>query len=109
MAWSTESRHTRGYGVAWEKVRKLVVARDKGLCQPCLKLGRVTAFRAVDHITPKAVAEKKRWTQAQVDHPDNLQCICQPCHDEKTARENGQTYRPKVQVGADGLRIGEDW
>lgn len=105
MVWSTESRHTRGYGSEWDKIRKLVIARDKGLCQPCLRAGRVTASRAVDHITPKAQAEKLRWTQAKTDHPDNLQCICQPCHDAKTAKENGQTYRPKVQIGEDGWPV----
>lgn len=105
MVWSTESRQSRGYGSAWEKVRKQVIERDKGLCQPCLRAGRVTAFRAVDHITPKAVAEKQRWSQAKTDDPDNLQCICKPCHDEKTAKENGQAYRPKVQIGLDGWPV----
>lgn len=107
MAWSTESRHTRGYGSAWEKVRKQVIERDKGLCQPCLRDGRVKAFVAVDHITPKAQAEKLGWTQKQTDALSNLQCICQPCHDAKTAKENGQAYRPKVQIGLDGWPVGE--
>lgn len=106
MVWSTESRQSRGYGAAWEKVRKQVIERDKGLCQPCLKMGRVRRHSAVDHVVPKAEAARLRWSQAQVDHPDNLQCICGPCHDEKTAKETGRAYRPKVQIGEDGWPVG---
>lgn len=105
MVWSTESRHTRGYGAAWEKARKLVIARDKGLCQPCLRAGRVKAGRDVDHIVPKAEAAKRRWTQAQTDALTNLEYTCKACHDEKTARENGQAYRPKVPIGLDGWPV----
>lgn len=107
MAWSKESRHSRGYGNQWEKVRAEVLARDMGMCQVCKSEGRVTAGREVDHITPKAKAEKLDWTQKQMDAPSNLQCICKPCHDEKTATENGRTYRPKVQIGLDGWPVGE--
>jgi len=102
MAWSKESRHSRGYGNLWEKVRAQVIERDMGMCQPCKRNGRITQGREVDHITPKAKAEKLGWTQERIDHPANLQCICTPCHNEKTATENGRAYRPKVQIGLDG-------
>lgn len=105
MPWSTESRQSRGYGAAWDKVRKQVIERDKGLCQPCLRAGRVKRFKAVDHVVPKAQADKLRWPVSKTDHPDNLQCICTPCHDEKTAKENGQAYRPKVRIGLDGWPV----
>lgn len=105
MVWSKESRQSRGYGADWEKVRKLVIERDKGLCQPCLRKDRVTMYKAVDHVTGKAQAAKLRWSKAKTDHPDNLQCICGPCHDEKTTIENGGTFRPKQQIGLDGWPI----
>lgn len=107
MAWSKESRQSRGYGAEWEKVRARVIERDMGLCQPCKRNGRVTAGREVDHITPKAKAEKLGWTQKQMDAMTNLELACTPCHAEKTARENGRTYRPKVQIGLDGWPVGE--
>lgn len=102
MAWSTESRQSRGYGAEWDKVRAQVVKRDKGLCQACLAKGRATIGREVDHKVQKADAKRMRWTQAQYDHPSNLWLLCTPCHDHKTATDNGRVYRPKVQVGLDG-------
>ncbi len=102
MAWSNESRQSRGYGAEWERIRKRIVARDKGLCQECLRHGRVTIGREVDHIVPKAEAARRGWTQAQTDDVANLQLLCGPCHQAKTARDNGKTYRPKVAIGLDG-------
>ena len=47
------------------------------MCQPCLKSGRPTQATAVDHIVPKS--------QGGGDEDSNLQAICKPCHDAKTA------------------------
>lgn len=102
MPWSKESRQSRGYGAQWVKIRKLVIARAKGLCEQCAKEGRVARGRDVDHVVSKAEAAKRRWTQAQVDDLANLQLLCPPCHDRKTTEETGRTYRPKVEIGLDG-------
>jgi 5-methylcytosine-specific restriction enzyme A len=103
MPWSRESRQSRGYGAEWEKARQVAIVRDKELCQPCLEAGRVRRYRDVDHVVPKAEAAKRGWSQAKIDAPENLQCICGPCHDEKTARENGRAYRaPRPRIGLDG-------
>ena len=42
--WPTESRHKRGYGAEWDKLRLLVLRRDNGLCKcsHCASEGRVT-------------------------------------------------------------------
>lgn len=83
----------RGYGSLWGKIRKVAIARDSGLCQPCIRSGKVTQAKEVDHITPKC--------QGGTDDLDNLQAICVPCHKEKTAREaNGGVVRK--QIGLDG-------
>lgn len=73
------NRHERGYGSQWEKLRKAVLRRDSRLCQVCLQQGRVTPANEVDHIIPKAKGGQ--------DDPPNLQSICRPCHQAKTARE----------------------
>ena len=93
-SWKHEraSRHARGYGTAWDKIRKEVMQRDKGLCQTCLREGRVTAARAVDHITPKA--------KGGTDELTNLECICGPHHLDKTLVDNGR--RKRVTIGLDG-------
>lgn len=102
MAWPKESRQLRGYDAAWERTRRRVIERDKGLCQPCLRKGRVAVGREVDHIVPKAEAARRKWTRAQTDALTNLQTICHSCHNEKTARDNGKAYRPKIEFGTDG-------
>lgn len=95
MAWPTTSRHSRGYGTAWDKLRAFILQRDKYLCQACLKQGRAKQGNHVDHITPKA--------KGGTDDAANLQVLCEPCHTAKTAAENGA--RPKLQIGADGWPI----
>lgn len=104
MGWSKLSRHQRGYGAVWTQLRKLILARDYYLCQPCLTTGRATEAVAVDHIIPKA--------QGGDDDPANLQSICAPCHDAKTAREaaeaRGATYKPRLAFTPDGQPIWPD-
>ena len=69
----------RGYGWAWRKLRRRILERDSYLCQECQKKGIVTAGKVVDHIKPKA--------QGGDDSPANLQTLCTPCHNHKTATE----------------------
>lgn len=73
------NRHARGYGTAWDKIRRRILRRDSGLCQPCLQAGRVTPATAVDHVVSKA--------RGGTDRDENLQAICRDCHAAKTARE----------------------
>ena len=101
MAWSDKSRHARGYGHQWDKLRKVILTRDKHLCQECRRKGRVKVGNHVDHITPKA--------KGGTDDPGNLECVCVEHHSEKTARESaetrGRTYRPRVRIGPDGWPV----
>lgn len=81
--WAKEkrgSRHERGYGNDWTRLRERILYRDKGLCQPCNHQGRVTRATAVDHILPKS--------QGGTDDQANLQSICHACHKIKTAYES---------------------
>lgn len=86
------SRHARGYGSAWDKLRLRILRRDAGLCQPCLQQGRIEQAKQVDHIVPKALGG--------TDDDDNLQAICEPCHKSKTAAESAQVRRGS---GVDGV------
>lgn len=74
------SRHVRGYGTAWDKLRLRILKRDNGICQICLASGRTTLAKHVDHRTPKA--------DGGTDAEENLQSLCVACHDEKTRAEN---------------------
>lgn len=73
------SRHERGYGSAWDRLRARILKRDAGICQPCLQDGHVHQGTEVDHKIPKA--------QGGTDDEDNLQTICHERHKAKTVAE----------------------
>jgi len=83
--WGDRSRHERGYGSKWVRTTDIILKRDKYRCQRCLESGRSTPLRvrpydhAVDHIIPKA--------RGGSDEHSNLQSLCAPCHEVKTAED----------------------
>ena len=76
------SRHERGYGSDWDKLRLFVLERDHYLCQVCLEDDRVTPCNIVDHIKAKA--------EGGTDDPENLRAICKDCHATKTGKEGAR-------------------
>ena len=86
---SRGTRHERGYGSAWDRLRKIVMQRDAGLCQPCKEDGRITVATMVDHIKPKA--------EGGTDDLENLRAICKVCHAKKTDVEKNR-YRGVSKV-----------
>ena len=99
MAWPTTSRHQRGYGAAWIKTRKRIVARDAGLCQPCLRMDppRTTLGTDVHHIKAKA--------DGGTDDPGNLELVCNPCHERLSAEQQGRTLPKPCRVLLDGTIV----
>lgn len=93
------SRHERGYGSTWDRLRLSILDRDRHLCQPCLPAGRVTPARTVDHIIPRA--------KGGTDDPDNLRAICDACHAAKTTREGHEArgHRERPTIGVDGWPV----
>jgi 5-methylcytosine-specific restriction protein A len=73
------SRHERGYGTEWDKLREVILKRDEYQCQACKRRGWLTAAREVDHIVPRE--------DGGGEEPSNLQSLCKPCHAEKTRLE----------------------
>jgi 5-methylcytosine-specific restriction protein A len=69
------SRHERGYGAAWAKLRLLVLARDAGLCQVHAERGQ---------IVPGSIVNLAAGGE---DDEANLQAICADCHTAKTLTE----------------------
>ena len=64
----------------WKRVRQVVLSFEP-LCRICMSHGRVTAASEVDHIVPRSEG-------GDLYDRSNLQPLCQPCHFDKTAREN---------------------
>lgn len=98
MTWSKESRQSRGYGAAWDKLRKIVMARDFGMCQCGECRGgkfRVTRANEVDHIIPKA--------KGGTDDLSNLRAVSTACHKRITAEQMG--IKVRSAIGVDGWPI----
>lgn len=102
--WSRESRHKRGYGTAWQKLRLEILQRDNYLCQcpQCKQEKRITPANAVDHIIPKARFAAGEAT-GDPDDPSNLRAINKRCHIRVTLEQRG--FRGRTEIGADGYPI----
>lgn len=79
------SAAARGYGWAWTQLRARILQRDCGLCQPCMRAGRVTLATEVDHVVPRS--------DGGTDGEANLQSICAECHAAKSAIERARSAR----------------
>lgn len=64
----------------WIKTRNEIKKRDKMICQSCHKV--ITGRYIVDHIKPLSIYNYHDWRFAY--NPDNLQLLCQDCHNKKT-------------------------
>jgi len=72
----------RGYDSRWRKYRIKFLAQHP-YCVECLKQGKFVFATVVDHIKPHKGDKKLFWD------PNNHQSLCKPCHDRKTATEDG--------------------
>jgi 5-methylcytosine-specific restriction protein A len=101
MGWHKTSRHQRGYGSAWVKTRTRILKRDSYLCQPCLAKGRPTAATQVDHINARS--------KGGTEDDENLQAICDDCHEAKTLAEAaeaaGRKSKPRTKYDQSGRPV----
>lgn len=80
------SSTARGYDRAWQAVR-LSHLKAEPLCRLCGDEGRLTAAAVVDHIQTVADRPDLRLDDA------NLQSLCKPHHDARTARQVAGGHR----------------
>jgi 5-methylcytosine-specific restriction enzyme A len=76
------SASERGYDNRWQKARAGYL-RSHPLCRRCEQRGDLTPATVVDHIVPHRGDRDLFWRS------DNWQPLCKPCHDRKTATEDG--------------------
>ena len=74
--------HTAMYNYQWKKIRARYL-KENPLCVYCMKEGRVEPANVVDHIKPHKGEKDVFWDFM------NWQALCKPCHDSKTATEDG--------------------
>jgi 5-methylcytosine-specific restriction protein A len=72
-------------GRPWRRTREAILKRDRYLCQPCYREGRITKADEVDHITPQA--------EGGTGKDSNLESICIPCHKIKSQAEAARGIR----------------
>lgn len=76
------SSSERGYGSRWQKAREGFL-RNNPLCAHHMERGEIMPATVVDHVIPHKGDKALFWDRA------NWQPLCKPCHDAKTAREDG--------------------
>lgn len=86
-----EERQTRTRGRRWMRMRKVVLIEEP-VCKICGK----RPSTQVDHKNP--------IEDGGTDERENLQGICNDCHDEKTRKDRGLRPRPN-KIGLDGYPI----
>lgn len=59
---------------AWKVIRKVIKARDHGLCKVCQNKGTVSYTQLIHHITPVEESFRLRL------EPSNLISLCESCH-----------------------------
>jgi len=86
--WQSEAKANRNRkpdpfytSAAWRKLRNQYIATQP-ICEHCKQAGNYKPAKVVDHIMPR-----KNRPDLELDW-DNLQSLCQRCHQQKTAKEN---------------------
>jgi 5-methylcytosine-specific restriction protein A len=84
------SAHARGYDHRWQVARERFLSREENLfCKRCEAEGKTIAATIVDHVVPHRGNRTLFWDET------NWQALCKPCHDRKTATEDGGFGREK--------------
>lgn len=90
-AWRKE------YGTSrWTKARAAFLQLHP-LCAACEAEGRLVPAMVVDHVTPHRGDLRLFWDSG------NWQALCKPCHDRKTAAEDGGFGNVRLGPGAPAL------
>jgi 5-methylcytosine-specific restriction endonuclease McrA len=93
--FTLRDKHQRFYqSKQWQQMR-LYILSVQPLCQECLKEDRLEPSTVVDHITSLTIEWSKRLDV------DNLQGLCDRCHNIKSAKERVEYKRIERQNTVD--------
>lgn len=76
------SAYARGYDGRWRKAARAFL-QEHPLCVRHLEKQRLVEATVVDHVRPHRGDYELFWDRS------NWQALCKPCHDRKTALEDG--------------------
>lgn len=94
--WRGSARE-RGYDSAWEQLRDAVIIERGCVCAAC---GTLVVLRKRE-ATPATPVAHVDHIESIADRPDlrldrtNLRVLCEPCHDRRTARDQGFARRDR--------------
>ncbi|MDT2419506.1 HNH endonuclease signature motif containing protein [Enterococcus avium] len=75
----------------WRKLRKVIIARDYGMCQECKRRGLVVKGVVVHHIIEAREDITKFWDE------ENLELVCLACHNKDHPERSGGEKRRKTK------------
>lgn len=76
----------------WQRLRKVIISRDYGLCQECKRRGVITKGIVVHHVVEAREDITKFWNK------DNLELICLACHNKEHPERSGGNKKPKTKT-----------
>lgn len=82
--WTTDELAPFYKTTAWKNIRRIYITNHP-ICELCKKIDLAVMADVVDHITPIRLGGER------LDF-DNLQALCHPCHNSKTARERSKKH-----------------
>lgn len=102
-AWSQAagSSSARGYGSAWQRLRRAVLAAEPN-CRTHAARGQTVPATEVDHIQPVALRPDLRLERS------NLQPLCRACHQAITKAFNTGRRAAAASQGDRGVRFRAD-
>lgn len=71
----------------WYRLRWATLTRDEFTCQECGKMEGDTSLLVCDHVVPH------KGDPVLFHDPENLRCLCKPCHDGVKQREDKAAAR----------------
>lgn len=86
------------YTTGWAKASKAFLKANP-FCRECGRLGKTTLATVTDHITPHRGDYDLFWNEA------NWQPLCKPCHDRKTASEDGAPHAKPERLPTPSCRV----
>lgn len=78
---------------AWRRLAKQVERESKGLCEECKRNGRITDATGRKGVTDHIIRVNDRWDLRL--QRNNLQRLCNSCHNKKSGREAHNTTNEK--------------
>jgi len=74
----------------WQRLRKIKMIQSNGLCERCLKKGIYNPVKVIHH---KEYITDKNYEDDNIFFDiDNLESLCQECHNREHHGENERIY-----------------